>query len=345
MSPQRVRPVSITLLLIVSLIWSIAAVAASGESGSFTGRWALHLPNGASWLEVRQEEGFLDGDLLWRWGSVTPAASVLMNGESLIVTRAEEKERNKDAAGKALRTHIMTSWFEFRMTGTDELMGHALVPDGDGKKYELMVFWGKRIPPLPPPPDLSKIKFGKPIALFNGKDLTGWRLIDPQSKNGFHVENGVLVNDPVQEEGKPHIHYGNLRTIQEFEDFNLKLQVNVPKGSNSGIYLRGLYEVQVLDSYGKPLDSHHMGGIYSRITPAVSAEKPADEWQDFDITLCDRHVTVILNGQTIIDNQPIDGITGGALSADEFAPGPIYLQGDHGKVLYRNMVLKPILKN
>ncbi|HOU31116.1 MAG TPA: DUF1080 domain-containing protein, partial [Bacteroidales bacterium] len=151
-------------------------------------------------------------------------------------------------------------------------------------------------------------------------------------------------NDPVQPEGQPRIRYGNIRTEQEFEDFNLKLEVNIPQGSNSGIYLRGMYEVQVMDSYKRPLDSHNMGALYSRITPTVSAEKPAGEWQTLDITLCDRHLTVILNGVKIIDNQPVYGPTGGAIKSDVFSPGPIYLQGDHGKVMYRNIVLTPIIK-
>jgi hypothetical protein len=156
--------------------------------------------------------------------------------------------------------------------------------------------------------------------------------------------NGVLTNQPVQIEGQPRKRYGNLRTEQEFEDFNLKLEVKVPEKCNSGVYLRGIYEVQVLDSHGKPLDSHHMGAVYSRIAPTVAAEKPAGSWQSLDITLLDRHVTVSLNGITIIDNQPLPGCTGGALWADEFRPGPIYLQGDHDGVEYRNLVLRPVLK-
>ncbi|MDX9972894.1 MAG: DUF1080 domain-containing protein, partial [FCB group bacterium] len=193
-------------------------------------------------------------------------------------------------------------------------------------------------------PDLSKVGFGSAITLFNGTDLEGWQLTDPKQVNGWFARDGVLVNDPKQEEGKPHISYGNLRTTQEFEDFNLKLQVKVPPKGNSGIYLRGIYEVQVVDSYGSPIDPHNMGGIYSRIAPTVSAEKPAGEWQDYDITLCDRHVTVVLNGQKIIDNQPLLGVTGGALTSDEFKPGPIYLQGDHTGVEYKNIVLTPIVK-
>jgi len=188
-----------------------------------------------------------------------------------------------------------------------------------------------------------QLKFGKEVKLFNGKDLTGWELLDPNAVNGWKVIDGVLVNDPVQKEGEAHIQYGNLRTTETFEDFNLKLEVNVPEGSNSGVYLRGIYEVQVMDSYGKPLDSHNMGALYSRIVPSVTAEKPAGEWQEMDIILCKRHLTVVLNGKKIIDNQPVKGVTGEAMTSDEFIPGPIYLQGNHGKVSYRNMVLTPIL--
>ena len=120
--------------------------------------------------------------------------------------------------------------------------------------------------------------------------------------------------------------------------------MRVPKDGNSGIYLRGIYEVQVADTYGKRRDPHNMGAIYSRIAPSESAEKPAGEWQTFDITLCERHATVILNGKKIIDNQPLLGCTGGALSSDEMRPGPIYLQGDHAGVEYRNVVLRPIVE-
>jgi hypothetical protein len=191
---------------------------------------------------------------------------------------------------------------------------------------------------------MADVKFGEPVNLFNGKDLSGWKLIDEKQTNGFKVIDGVLVNDPVQVEGAEHISYGNLRTEQEFEDFNLKLEVNVPEGSNSGVYLRGMYEIQVMDTYKKELDSHNMGALYSRITPSVAAEKPAGTWQTMDMTLYNRHLTVILNGTKIIDNQPVDGPTGGAMKSDVFTPGPIYLQGDHGKVAYRNIVLTPILK-
>jgi len=309
----------------------------------FLGRWALSLPGGAGWLEVRQEKGYLDADILWYGGSVVPVENVLLKDETLLITRSRKLERGKDANGKPVRVQIATEWLECSLYD-QVLVGTQYVPNNDGLGVKKTKFIGKRIPDLPSAPDLTKIKYGKPIKLFNGQDLTGWRLTNPESKNGFRAENGVLINDPVQIEGQPHINYGNLRTDAVFEDFNLKLQVNIPKGNNSGVYLRGIYEVQIYDSYGLPLDSHNMGAIYSRITPTVAAEKPAGEWQDLEMILCNRHVTVILNGKKIIDNQPLKGCTGGALTADEFIPGPIYLQGDHGRVLYRNIVLTPMVK-
>jgi hypothetical protein len=135
-----------------------------------------------------------------------------------------------------------------------------------------------------------------------------------------------------------------LRTEREFEDFRLTLEVRTLENSNSGIYLRGIYEVQIAESFGKPVDSHNMGAVYSRLCPTVAAEKPIGQWQTLDITLVDRHITVILNGQKIIDNKPVLGCTGGALWSDPFRPGPIYLQGDHSAIDYRNMKLIPVVK-
>jgi hypothetical protein len=181
------------------------------------------------------------------------------------------------------------------------------------------------------------------VKLFNGRDLSGWKLTDPGAVSGWSVKDGLLMNNPVQEEGKPHKNYGNLRTDQEFEDFRLKVEVRLPKGGNSGIYLRGIYEIQVADTFGKPLDPHNMGGLYSRIAPSVAAEKPAGEWQTMEITLVKRHVTVVLNGTTIINNQPARGCTGGAMWSDVSRPGPLYVQGDHTGVEYRSIELAPVI--
>ncbi len=331
----------ILIALLSSVHLSFKSVGPNDEIQPFLGQWALFVPNGAAWLDVRLVEGMLDADLLWYGGSVTPVANIFLNGEKLVVTRIGTKTRPSNAAGEKPMT--VTNWIELEAFG-DQLAGKYFEPSKNGLEVNITRFMASRIPALPAAPDISKIKFGKPIPLFNGTDLDGWKLVNPNASNGWKVEKGVLINNPVQIDGQPHIHYGNLRTEAEFEDFNLKIEVNVPAGSNSGIYLRGIYEVQVLDSYGKPLDSHNMGAIYSRITPTTGAEKEAGEWQNLDITLCQRHVTVKLNGTMIIDNQPLEGVTGGALTADQFKPGPIYLQGDHGSVSYRNIVLRPVIQ-
>lgn len=320
-----------------------AEVVQKVEKESFVGRWALDLPGGAGWLEIMDKDGYYDGNILWYGGSVVPVSSVIFSDNSMKVTSSREVVRERDEDNNPTRVQVLTTWRTFSLVNKDEMEARAYIPQ-NGLEIEMTHFTAKRLPPLPPTPDLSSVQLGDPIELLNNQDLTGWKLTDEGSVNGWTMAKGTLTNDPVQEDGKPHIHYGNLRTENEFEDFKLKLEVNIPKGSNSGIYLRGIYEVQVVDSYGKSLDSHNMGGLYSRITPSEAAEKPAGEWQKFDITLFNHHLTVVLNGTTIIDNQPVQGVTGGALTSDEFSPGPIYLQGDHGKVSYRNIVLTPIIE-
>lgn len=326
-----------------SLIWASPTSLSSTTENAFLGTWTLNIEGGGvGWLNVHEEQGFMDAELLWIGGSVLPVSDVyLANDDTLVVTRTNEVNMTNDGAPNE-RKHIRTYTLRIKKTG-DQLQGTMTGPSWEGPGETTDTFTGKRMPPMPDKPDMAHIEYGKPITLFNGKDLTGWKLIDPNHKNGFKVVDGQLTNNPVQPEQGEHLHYGNLRTEQEFKDFNLKLEVNVPEGSNSGVYLRGLYEIQVVDSYGKELDPHNMGALYSRITPSVAAEKPAGEWQTLDITLYDRHLTVIFNGKKIIDNQPMAGPTGGAISSDVLAPGPIYLQGDHGTVSYRNIVLTPVL--
>ncbi len=315
---------------------------ALAQDNRYAGAWELTIPGGAAgWLGVEEVNGDLHANLLWGGGSVLPVKDVKMEMGRLVLTRKLSSKR-KAKSGKSV-TVVTTETIVATRDG-DNLKLLLLKTEPDGKEQSRTYFTGRRQPPLPPAPDLSQVKFGEPIQLFNGKDLTGWRLNSPDALNGWSVKDGVLMNAAPQEEGKPHKHYSNLRTDKEFEDFNLTLEVRVPEKGNSGVYLRGIYEVQVTDSYGKPLDPHNMGAIYSRIKPTVAAEKPAGEWQTMDITLVDRHVTVILNGKKIIDNQPLAGCTGGALWSDVSRPGPIYLQGDHTSIEYRNIVLRPVVK-
>lgn len=321
-------------------------LSAQQESAApFLGKWALTLDydnNSAGWLEVRQENEFLDAALLWRWGSVEPVEYAMIAGDQLLLVRGTDVSRKRED-GTIRKLHPVY-WFEITKNGSDRIEGRANFPNSNGIGVEVISFAGKRIPPVEEVPKLKKSMLGEPVSLFNGKDLDNWEIVEKGATSGWKVVDGIMANNPVQKEGEAHITYGNIRTKATYEDFNLRLEVNVPQGSNSGVYLRGIYEIQVMDSYGKPLDPHNMGALYSRITPSQAAEKPAGEWQKMDITLYKRHLTVILNGKTIIDNQPVEGVTGGALTSDQFSPGPILLQGDHGKVSYRNLLLTPIVE-
>jgi len=329
----------IGILLVVFFSAALLVNAQDAIRREFYGMWTIAIEDGSvGWLAVNEDNGFLDAELLWQGGSVVPVSSVYFKDDhTLVVTRTNNARRSES------RTHVVTQTFTFERTGNN-LTGTLSSPARDQMNVSTRKFTGWRLANPSPAPDLSKVKYGAPIRLFNGKDLTGWRIINPNQANGFKVVNNELVNDPVSPEGQ-RVSFGNLRTDAEFDDFKLTLEVNVPAGSNSGVYLRGIYEIQVVDSYGRALDSHNMGALYSRITPSEAAEKPAGEWQTMEMILCDRHITVVLNGKKIIDNQPAYGPTGGAMSADVLKSGPIYLQGDHGKVSYRNIVLIPILKN
>lgn len=327
----------------LALALSTAALISTplrGAENPFLGRWALTIPGGgAGWLGVAAEGAQLKSTILWGGGSVVPVTSTKVEGDALIITRVNES-RQKDANGKPV-VKKTTETITAKLDGDNLNLTTATAGD-DGKVRGRANFTGKRIPPVPAAPDLTKVKFGAPVSLFNGQDLSGWRLMG-KDPNGWKVLDGILINDAPQEPGK-HKSYANIRTEREFEDFNLQLEFRVPEDGNSGVYLRGIYEIQVANSYGKKNDPHNCGALYSRILPSENASKPPGQWQTYDITLVERHLTVILNGKKIIDNQPVLGCTGGALWSDEFRPGPIYLQGDHTSVNYRNMVLRPVVK-
>jgi hypothetical protein len=227
----------------------------------------------------------------------------------------------------------------------DTLNGYQVLieffADGAAETHK---FTGKRIPPLPPKPDLSKVKFGPKQILFNGNDLTGWKVTDKTKINGWSVKDGVLINNTPKLDFSAYGDHANLRTEKEFEDFRLHIEFQPPPGGNSGVYLRGMYEVQVVDHDSYMQGIQGVGAIFGRIKPSKNAGEPGGEWNTYDITLVDRHVTVVLNGETVIDNKPVLGPTGGAIQSDVTKPGPIFLQGDHTSVAYRNITIEPVVE-
>jgi hypothetical protein len=331
-----------SLLALAGAAAAAPASALAPQQNPYIGSWALTVPGGGpGWLGVSESGGRLSASMMWIGGSVFPIDEARIEGDALILTRRLPFEER--GAGGARVRRIAVETIRARRRGDVLEMTTSTRRPETAAPSAPQAFTGKLLPPMPPAPDLSSVRFGRPIRLFNGRDLSGWRLTDPNAVNGWRVERGELVNQPVQTPGAPHKNYGNLRTDREFGDFRIRLDVNLPKGGNSGVYLRGVYEVQMEDSYGQPADSHRMGGVYSRITPVTNAARPAGEWQHVDITLVDRHVTVVLNGVRIIDNQPVVGPTGGALWSDVLRRGPIYLQGDHDAVRYRNILLEPVI--
>lgn len=170
-----------------------------------------------------------------------------------------------------------------------------------------------------------------PEALFNGRDLTGWEPDNPAA-NHWIAQNGELQNSQAG---------ANIRTTRTFDNFKLHIEYNCPLGGNSGVYLRGRYEVQVeYEPAGKNDSFHAMGSIYGFIPPATEVKPRPGQWEGYDVTLLGRSVTVVRDGVLIIDNAEIPGITGGALDSREDEPGPIYLQGDHtGGLKYRNITI------
>jgi hypothetical protein len=205
-----------------------------------------------------------------------------------------------------------------------ELVGTATSSSGTSWQWI-----GRRLPALKRE---GAPKWGKPSTLFNGKDFSGWMFLDPSRAPTWTVENGTLVsNGPGS----------NIITTSEFEDFKLHLEFNCAPASNSGVYLRGRYEVQIETDSAEEPPSHHTGGVYGLIPPSPELPRKSGEWQSFDITLVARTITVVQNGQTIIDRQEIPGTSGG-LEGNEELPGPIMLQGqEKGREAFRNIVIIP----
>ena len=291
------------------------------------GNWGLKLGydfmNAGHMIVSRDADGKAQALVLWRWASPTPMKDVVVEGNEFTFN------------------HPWGYVVKGRVDGCT-LTATAYKKDKPEEVETTVSGW--RNPPVCPCASTKNAKFGEPIDLL--KDgLDGWKSMDEKAKFGWSFKDGVLSNTlGLKPDGSWAGGGANLMSKRaDFYDFNLEYDVRVPTKSNSGVYLRGRYECQVLDSFGKPVNEHNMAAYYGRVVPLVAAEKPAGEWQHVNVTLYKRHLTVVLNGQTIIDDAPVVGITGGAIDANEFARGPIYLQGDHSDADFKNMILRPAI--
>ncbi len=266
-----------------------------------------------TWLEIAQRDGKPAVRMVGRWGHARWLnGAQFVNGRLRFVSPKEEEGSKEDMV------------FEVRLEN-GALLGETTGPDGVTWKLH-----GNRAPSLARTgiPD-----WGKPVTLFNGRDLAGWHLSDPKAAQTWRAENGVLVS------------LGNgaeLVTDRKFDDFKLHLEFKVTPGANSGVYLRGRYEVQVEHDSHPDVAERSLGGVYGFLAPSPMPAHVPDVWRTYDITLVGRRVTVVLDGVTVIEGQEIPGVTGGALDTREGTPGPLYLQGsENGRVEFRHIHITP----
>lgn len=329
------------LPLIIPLLLTAVSSSAAESSEALIGNWAFVLPDGnPAWLKVAEQDDEINADLLWSVGSAKPVNDPQINNGVLTFARNVKWRPN----GESITKRIISPFRGVIKDGELHLSFAQISSDDEDAKPEQVTLQGKRIPPAPPAPDLSKVKFGKPIDVFNGKDLTGWKLSNPKKKNGWKVVDGILVNETPKQTFAAYGEYGNLITTRHFTDFELMIEYNVPAKGNSGIYLRGMYEAQVVDRDSRMQGIQGPGAIFGRIAPSINAANPGGEWNTYVLTLVDRHITVVLNGEKVIDNQLLEGCTGGGIQANDTLPGPIFLQGDHTSVKYRTIRLRPVVK-
>ena len=285
------------------------------NKNTIIGKWDLEVEiNGKkypSWLEVKQSGNkALVGYFVFKSGSARPISEVFFHNGIIDFSIPPQWDG--------------LNYLHFQgILSKGNLRGTILTSEGQSS-----TFTGTRAPKLI---RTTSIKWGNSRSVFNGRNLQGWKSSDSRRINQWKVENGVLISP------KPGV---NLITNELFTDFKLHIEFRYPEGSNSGIYLRGRYEVQVEDNYGRDPESTLFGGIYGFLTPNQMAAKKHGEWQSYDITLIGRRVSIVANGIKIINDQIIPGITGGALDSKEGSPGPIMLQGDHGVIEYRNISMQ-----
>jgi hypothetical protein len=314
---RRIALLCVTVAVLLSFRAYSRSKPEAASLKPFLGRWDLTLKalhrEYPSWLELAQSDGKLTAQMVGRWGNARPLPRVeLSEGQLTFVSPKEEEESKSDMV------------FVGKLAGKT-LSGTLTAPDGTSWSWT-----GKRAPSLK---STKAPKWGTPIQLFNGKDLTGWKMDRSDPEKAWKVVDGTLVSPG---------HGPEIINDQKFQDFKLHVEFNCAANANSGVYLRGRYEVQIEDNSIQEPPSHHMGGVYGFLAPTPELPRKPSEWQTYDITLIGRMITVVQNGQTIINNQEIPGITGGALDSHEDSTGPIYLQGsEDGHVAFRSIVITP----
>ena len=290
-------------------------VDGSRSARAYLGRWDLTVRTPTrerpSWIDISDDHGRIEGLMVGLWGHATPTEIRIERGDIELAVPKDEGFPD----GTRMQGRLADGGLE----------GTATAPNGASWRWT-----GRRAPALE---RQGTPQWGKPIRLFDGRDLAGWTFADPTQASSWSVEGGALVKLGRGSE---------IVTTAKFRDFKLHIEFNCGPMANSGVYLRGRYEVQVETNAAQEPPNRRMGSIYGYIAPEPGLPRTPNVWQSYDITLIGRTVTVVYDGRTIIDRRQIPGVTGGALNTDEGSPGPIYLQGtEDGRVAFRNIVITP----
>ncbi len=311
-------------IFLTSLALALAFSALGQDASAFLGRWDFTVTPATGnpypqWMEIAEKNGKLEGRVQPRGGGWVNILGANIDSGKLIVSIYAASERRP-----AIR-------WELTKAAADRITGIEKRGENDGPALV-----GVRAPKLDRPMPKA---WTEPRPIFNGKDLTGWEPIGNVNNNKWIARDGELVNNNPLVEGRRGPGAANLKTTEKFQDFKLHIEVNCPEHGNSGIYLRGRYEIQIGTEGGR-LPDHEMGAVYSHYPPPANAELGLGKWTSFDITFVGRHVTVLRDGKVYHDNVEIPGPTGGALDSNEAEPGPFFLQGDHhGVIRYRNITI------
>jgi Domain of Unknown Function (DUF1080) len=320
-------------------IWILAPLAvaafapgARAADSDFNGRWDITVhktpADRAWWLEVNGAgSAALRGAFVGMPGGSldTLPDPKIENG---VLKWTWVPRRNPNAPANPNAPVAKPQEYSFRLVN-GVLEGEMTTGSGEPLKVT-----GHRAPVAKDHDDGTWVK-GKTITLFNGKDLAGWEGLKSPDAKGWTVVDGILTSTG---------HADDLLTKQKFWNFEIHVEYNIAEKSNSGLGLRGRYEVQIMDDFGRPPGFHNTGTLYTRIVPAENYGLPAGQWQTLDVRLVGVEVTGHLNGHLLYDKGVIEGLTGIAYDPNEAEAGAIELQGDHGAVQFRNLVITPLVQ-
>lgn len=302
------------------LLSGLTALAAT----EFHGAWNITVPNPrnrAWWLKVDGTEN----DRLSGWfvgapgGQVDPITDLRVRDGELTFSFLRTRD------GKPLKLVYRAKAGGPGLTGSvEEYL--------DGEPAGPKLAWTATRAPELPELDGREWQPGPAVELV-GADLANWRQV-VAGRPGWFVEDGLLKN----KQGA-----SDLVSVRKFWNFELQAEYRYSPKSNSGIALRGRYEVQIFDDHGQPPSFHGQGALYCRETPRVNASKPAGEWQVLEARLVGRQLTVTLNGEKVLDHV-VALPTAMSIDAAEDQPGPIGLQGDHGPIEFRRITVRPLTR-